>query len=149
MKVKKELIVAASQETAFNVFTAKMGQWWPKTHHTGDTPMIELLLEPGVNGRWYSTHEDGSEVVIGYVLAWDPFGGLVLNWQINGDFKYDPTLTTEVEINFIAEGPAQTRVLMEHRDVDKLGGGSKVVESMDGGWGMIMNLYKTLAENEA
>jgi uncharacterized protein YndB with AHSA1/START domain len=146
--IRKDLLVAASQETAFNVFTQKMGLWWPKSHHVGSCPMNELILEPGLNGRWYSTHEDGSEVNVGHVLVWDPFGRLILNWQINGDFKYDPELTTEVEIQFIPEGPKMTRVKMEHRDLERLGGG-KGIESMDQGWGMIIDLYKNLAEHEA
>ncbi|WP_448699546.1 SRPBCC family protein [Mucilaginibacter sp. AW1-3] len=145
--IKKELLVEASQETAFNVFTSKMGAWWPKTHHVGSCPMIELILESKPNGRWYSTHEDGSEVNVGHILVWDPYGRLVLNWQINGDFKYDAALTTEVEVRFIAEGPKRTKVIMEHRDLDKLGGG-KAIGSMDEGWGMIMNLYKDLADQQ-
>ena len=141
--IRKELLVEASQETAFNVFTSKMDLWWPRTHHIGSCPMTELVLEAGVNGRWYSRHEDGSEANIGYTLVWDPYSLLVLNWQIGGDFKYNTDLTTEVEVQFIPEGPKRTRVKMEHRDLEKLGGG-KTVESMDQGWGMIMNLYKEL-----
>ena len=72
----------ASQETAFKVFTGKMDAWWPRTHHVGMAPMVSFVLEPRVNGRWYTTHEDGTEVNIGYVLVWDPYGRLILNWQI-------------------------------------------------------------------
>jgi uncharacterized protein YndB with AHSA1/START domain len=147
--IKKEVLVAASQETAFNVFTQKMDLWWPRTHHVGSCPMTETVLEPGINGRWYSKHEDGSEVNVGQVLVWDPFSRLMLNWQINGDFQYTPTLRSEVEVQFIAEGPKQTRVKFEHRDLDQLTGGAKVIESMDEGWGLIMSLYKNVTENEA
>ncbi|MHA4808458.1 SRPBCC family protein [Flavitalea flava] len=138
----------SSQETAFNVFTRKMGLWWPKSHHTGSCPMIELVLEPGLNGRWYSRHEDGSEVNVGHVLIWAPHGKLVLNWQINGDFKYDPELTTEVEIQFIAKGPKKTLVTLEHRDLERLSG-DKTIAMMDEGWGMIINLYKDLTNQQA
>ncbi|MDB5124854.1 MAG: ATPase [Mucilaginibacter sp.] len=144
--IKKEVTVEASQETAFNVFTQKMDLWWPKTHHVGKTPLVESVLEPGTNGRWYSKHEDGSEINVGYVLSWNPYGHLVLAWQVNGDFQYDPNLVTEVEIKFIDEGPKKTRVQMEHRDLDKLTGGTKVIEDMDKGWEYIMNLYKEAAD---
>jgi uncharacterized protein YndB with AHSA1/START domain len=140
--IKKEVTVEASQETAFEVFTQKMDLWWPKTHHVGTTPLVESVLEPGTNGRWYSKHEDGSEINVGYVLSWNPYGRLVLAWQVNGDFQYDPNLVTEVEVKFIDEGPKKTRVQMEHRDLDKLTGGTKVIEDMDKGWEYIMNLYK-------
>lgn len=67
-------------------------------------------------------------------------------WQINGNFEYDSSLVTEVEIKFIDEGPKKTRVQMEHRDLDKLMGGTKVIEDMDKGWKYIMNLYKGVAD---
>ena len=139
--IKKELLVEASQATAFKVFTEKMDLWWPRTHHIGKSPMTELVLEPGLNGRWFSKHEDGSEANIGHVLQWEPNGLLVLAWQINGDFQYAPELITEVEVHFIAEGPKTTKVKFEHKDLNRLGAG-KTVESMDRGWGEILELYK-------
>ena len=143
--IKKELLVGASQATAFKVFTEKMDMWWPRTHHVGACPMTELVLEAKPSGRWYSKHEDGSEVNVGYVMTYDPYSLFVLVWQVNGDFKYDPQLVTEVEVQFIPEGEKQTRVIMEHKDLQKLGGG-KAVESMDQGWWMILQLYKNQAE---
>jgi len=93
--------------------------------------MTELVLEPGLNGRWYSRHEDGSEANIGRVLQWDPYTHVMLAWQINGDFQFVTDLITEVEVHFIAEGPKKTKVKFEHRDLDKLAGGSKIIEDMD------------------
>ena len=143
--IKKELTVEASQQTAFKVFTGQMDLWWPRTHHIGSTPMTELVVEPYVNGRWYSKHEDGTEANVGYVLKYDPYDLFVLVWQINGDFHYDPDLVTEVEVQFVSEGAKTTRIIFEHKNLEKLGGG-KVIESMDMGWGQIMNLYKMVAE---
>lgn len=147
--IRKEVVVAASQETAFTVFTDKIDLWWPRTHHVGSCPMTESVLEPGVKGRWYSKHVDGSEVNVGYVHTWDPYGRLVLIWQIDGNFKCDPDLISEVEVRFIAEGPKSTRVMMEHRDIEKLRGGSKVIDDMDKGWEFIMDLYKALVNTHA
>ncbi len=143
--IKKDLTVEASQETAFKVFTEKMDLWWPRTHHVGACPMRELVLEAKHGGRWYSKHEDDSEVDIGYVQTYQPYDLFVLAWQVNSDFRYDPEMITEVIIQFIPEGPKTTRVKLEHRDLQKLGSG-KTVESMDQGWGMIMELYKQQAE---
>lgn len=144
--IDKELTVEASQETAFKVFTEKMDCWWPRTHHTGKTPMTELVLEPGVNGRWYSRHEDGSEADVGHVLTWNPYELLVLNWQLGGNFLHNPDLVTEVEVQFIPAGPSTTKIKFTHKNLDRLGDG-KTVESMDRGWGYIMQLYKNSAES--
>lgn len=143
--IKKELTVEASQATAFKVFTQKMDLWWPRTHHIGSTPMTEMVLEPNLNGRWYSRHEDGAEAEVGYVSTWQPNDLLVLVWQINGDFKFDPALVTEVEVHFIADGPKTTIIKFEHKNLDRLVG-AKAIESMDQGWGHIMDLYKQIAE---
>ena len=139
--IRKELLVEVSQETAFKVFTEKMDLWWPRTHHIGKSPMTELVLEPKLNGRWYSRHEDGSEQNVGYVLTWDPHDRLILAWQVNGNFQFDPNLITEVEVLFIVEAPGTTLVKFEHKNLERLGGG-KAVESMDEGWGKILELYK-------
>lgn len=143
--IKKELTVEASQSTAFKVFTERMDLWWPRTHHIGATPMTELVLEPGLKGRWYSKHEDGTEADIGYVSTYQPYELLVLVWQIGGDFKHNPNLVTEVEVQFIAEGPKTTKIKFEHKNLDLLGSG-KTVESMDEGWGQILELYKKQIE---
>lgn len=146
MTISKEVLVNASQETAFKVFTEKMDSWWPKSHHIGTNPLVESVLEGRKDGRWFSRHEDGSIANVGHVMVWDPFARLVLAWQVDGNFHYVPDLITEIEVQFIPEGAASTRVKLEHRDLQKLMGGSKVIADMDGGWGMIMNLYKEVTD---
>ncbi len=146
MNIKKEVMVEASQQIAFEVFTEKMDLWWPKTHHTGSCPMIESILECRPGGRWFSRHEDGSEQNVGHLRIWEPFGRLVLVWQLNGDFKYDPELISEIEVLFVPKGLNSTLVTLEHRNLEKLMGGTKVVESMDSGWNKIMNSYKNITD---
>lgn len=143
ISIAKELNVDASQEATFRVFTAEMDLWWPRSHHVGRTPMVKMVLEPKRDGRWYSTHEDGEVCAIGYVQNYEPNSRVVLVWKLNGDFKYDQNLHTEVELNFTATGPNTTRVTFEHRNVETLG---KSIEGMDQGWGMILDLYAKVAK---
>ena len=144
LSIKKEILVDASQAAAFKTFTEKIDLWWPRTHHTGKSPLTEVVLEPGLNGRWYTKHEDGTEKSVGYVLKWDPNALLVLVWQINGDFEFDADLITEVEVHFIDEGPKKTKVKFEHKDLDKLKGGK--ADSMDDGWAYILDRYKNTVD---
>jgi hypothetical protein len=69
--IKKEFTAEAAQETAFKVFSSKMDLWWPKTHHIGNSDMIEIVVEPYVSGSWYTKHTDGSNLFIvkGAVVA--------------------------------------------------------------------------------
>ena len=117
--VQKELLIKASPAHAFRVFTEQMDQWWPRSHHIGKAEMKKAVLETREGGRWYEIGVDGSECNWGKVLRWNPPHKLVLAWQINSEWQYDPQLITEVEVNFIEKEPKLTRLTLEHRDIEK------------------------------
>jgi len=146
--IKKTFTVRATPEKAFQVFTSGFDSWWPKTHYIGSSPLKTAMLEPGVGGRWYGLHEDGSENLWGDVLAWEPPTRLLLAWRITGEWAYDPSLHTEVEVRFTAVGEGETRVDFEHRDLERFGDSDAAKQtraSMDGGWGAILESFKTVA----
>lgn len=145
--IRKSLNVPANPDRAFQIFTEGFGSWWPKTHHIGASPLMDAVIEPGVGGRWYGQHEDGSETPWGDVLVWDPPGHLVLAWRINGAWAYDPELLTEVDVHFTALAEGETRVDFEHRGLERLGdsdAAKATIVSMDGGWGMILDSFKAV-----
>ena len=147
--IKKTLTVGATPEKAFEVFTAGFDRWWPRSHHIGASPLKTAILEPGVGGRWYSVHEDGSESPWGDVLAWDPPRRLIVAWRISHEWGYDPKLLTEVEVTFTPVGNGETRVELEHRGLERFGdsdAANTTRASMDGGWGMILEGYKAVAD---
>jgi uncharacterized protein YndB with AHSA1/START domain len=147
--VRKQIVVAASQEHAFRTFTDGIGTWWPKEHHVGKSPMASAVIEPRPGGRWYAVCEDGTECDTGKVLAWDPPRRVVLAWQLTTGWQYDPDFITEVEITFVDEGPRRTRVTLEHRDLERFGAGAeelrKAVDS-PGGWGLTLERFAKAAE---
>ena len=140
--IVKQLTVDAPLDRAFRVFTANMGAWWPKSHHIGASELRDLVIEPKVNGRWYEVGEDGSTCDWGVVLAWDPPRRLMLAWQLDQEFQYDPDLVTEVEVTFTMLGAKQTRVDFEHRHLERFGeAAERLRDGMDGGWGEILDSY--------
>jgi uncharacterized protein YndB with AHSA1/START domain len=149
--VTKTLVVAAAQQHAFDVFTAGIDRWWPKSHNLGGSPPVRSVIEPRAGGRWYTVHEDGREVIVGHMRAWEPPSRLVFSWEINADWKPDATVASEVEVTFTAEGPNRTRVALAHRGFEALGaaGGEKMRSDVSGGWPTIMDLFKTEAERAA
>jgi len=113
--IQKSIVVAASAERAFQVFTEEMSSWWPLgSHHIGKVDAKSVVIEPFVGGRWFERGVDGSECDWGHVRTWDPPRRLVLSWEISSDWRHDPSIQTEVEVRFSAEG-ASTRVDLEHR----------------------------------
>jgi uncharacterized protein YndB with AHSA1/START domain len=127
--VRKSMLVPAPPDKAFEVFTRGMGRWWSKEHSINTSPMVDVVIEPRAGGRWYERGEDGSECQWGHVIAWEAPKRLVLAWQLNGDWKFDASLITEVEIRFTAEGGA-TRVELEHRDLEKFGEKAETIRTM-------------------
>jgi len=118
--LRKTVEVNAPQAVAWRVFTEKMGTWWPlATHKIGKTKAVDAVIEPRVGGRWYERGDDGSTCDWGQVLLWEPPSRLVLSWDISADWQSDPSLKTEVEVRFIAEGKDRTRVELEHRRLDR------------------------------
>jgi len=142
--VRKSVVVDASPPQAFAVFTSGIDRWWPKSHGIGATPITQSVIEPFVGGRWYTQHEDGSDVVLGHVRVWEPAQRLVVSWEVSAEWKPDPrpAFTSEVEVRFTAEAGG-TRVELEHRNFERLGAaaGEKMRKDVDGGWPAILDLY--------
>jgi Activator of Hsp90 ATPase homolog 1-like protein len=142
--VRKTVLVQASAQHAFEVFTTGIDRWWPKTHGIGATPLKESVIEPFVGGRWYNRCEDGSDVVVGHVRVWQPGTRFVVSWEISADWKPDSRAqyASEVDVRFIPEPNGHTRIELEHRDFERMGApGEKMRNEVDGGWPAILELY--------
>jgi len=120
--LRKVVVVHASREVAWRVFTTKMGAWWPLgTHKIGRAAAVDAVIEPTVGGRWYERGADGSTCDWGRVLVWEPPSRLMLTWEIDADWQHDAQLKTEVEVRFVSEGPETTRVELVHSHLDRYG----------------------------
>ena len=92
--------------------------------------------------------DDGSTCDWGHVLTWEPPSRLVLSWEINADWRPDPTVKTEVEVRFIAEGKDSTRVELEHRHLDQYGerrDEMREIFDKGGDWGRLLALFARAA----
>jgi hypothetical protein len=82
------------------------------------------------------------------VLAWEPHSRLVLSWDINADWQYDPTLKTEIEVRFNVDGADRTRVELEHRHLDRYGARRdemRRIYDTEGDWGKILEMFARVA----
>jgi hypothetical protein len=148
--VRRSVLVKTNVERAFTAFTGRIGRWWPRSHSIGAAALADVILEPRPGGRWYERATDGSECEWGKVLIWDPPGRLVLAWQVDANWKYDPTLVLEVEVTFTPVETALTRVDLEHRNLERYGDKAPIVRDMigsDNGWLGILRQYVLDAES--
>jgi hypothetical protein len=143
--VRKALVVQATPQRAFDVFTAGIDRWWPKSHGIGSTPLRESIIEPYVGGRWYTKCEDGSDVTVGHVRVWQPGERFVVTWEISAAWKPDARVAfaSEVEVRFLDDSNGRTRVELEHRDFERMGAadGATMRNNVDGGWPGLLDLF--------
>ena len=148
--IRRTLKVRASQRKAFDTFFAGMGSWWLKGHSLLGSPQQDVVIEPRAGGRWYEIGEDGSQMNWGKVLAWEAPDRVVLAWQLNAEWTYDPDFETTVEVRFTPDGD-YVIVDFEHRDLERFGDKAAEVRGdyesgMDGGWGQLLDGYQRAAE---
>ncbi|MGH7032347.1 MAG: SRPBCC family protein [Stellaceae bacterium] len=136
--VRKSVRVKVPPARAFEIWTTGMSRWWIKTHTINPTksPIKEIILEPRRSGRWFERGEDGRECQWGKVLAWEPPTRLVLAWQVDGQWQFDPNLITEVELRFTPDGSG-TLIELEHRHLERLGDAAEAIGG-DGGWAALL-----------
>jgi uncharacterized protein YndB with AHSA1/START domain len=149
--VRKTVVVKTSVDRAFAVFTEGFDSWWPRSHKLFQADLDAAIIEAKAGGRCYQKGVDGSECDWGRVLVWEPPRRLVIAWQLDGQWQYDPDVShaSEVEVTFTAEAGGSTRVDLEHRHFERHGASAGQVQSGVGspnGWGSLLQLFATVAD---
>ena len=104
----KSVVLPLAPVAAFELFTGRIGEWWPADRrHTRD-PASEIFLL--ASGRFYERARDGHEVELGRVRCWDLPNRILLDFFI----ATGPEKPTEVEIVFAARAGG-THVTVIHR----------------------------------
>jgi len=106
--IEKSVLLLCPPTEAFQLFTQRISEWWPKTHRLSEDPGSELFLER--TGRFWERAGDGREVELGRVLVWQAPERLALDFYL-GTSAAQPTA---VEVTFTAENEG-TRVHICHR----------------------------------
>jgi uncharacterized protein YndB with AHSA1/START domain len=141
--VRREIVVNATPERAFEVFTDGFDSWWPRTHKIGAAELAKAVIDPE-SMRWYELGADGSRCDWGAILAYEPPGRLLLEWRIGGDWgcETDPAAVSEIDVTFTPEGDA-TRVTLEHRNLDRHTAPDELKSAVgsEGGWPGLLRRY--------
>lgn len=132
------MTVARPLAEAFEVFTARIGSWWPlHAYSISLARAASCAIEPRVGGEVYEVRDDGERCPWGRVLAWEPPRRFVMTWHPG----HDPATAQELEIRFSAEAGG-TRVELEHRGWQALGGAAREArESYEGGWEAVLGRH--------
>ena len=113
LTVRKEVTVPLDPARAFDLFTARIGEWWPLgTHSLHGGEAETAVFEPRAGGRLYERTRAGDECEWARVVAFEPPHRFVLEWRVN---RAVPATELEVRFTAAAEG---TRVELEHRGLE-------------------------------
>ena len=133
--VVKVVSVPGEPGVVFELFTTRMGEWWPfDTHSVGGDDTVDARVDPEVGGRVYEITRQGVEHEWGRVTDWEPTGRVGFDW-----YPGQPVSSaTHVEITFrhTAEG---TEVTLVHDGWESRGAdGDRMRENYDTGWDHVL-----------
>ena len=127
---------------AFEVWTARFSQWWPRSHSVSGDAGADVVLEPWLGGRIFEREPDGTEHVWGEVTQWDPPRSLGYLWHI----RRDRSDATDVLITFDDGDGGTTRMTIEHTGWERLGADAQQWRDANlGGWSSLLPYYLAAA----
>ena len=140
--VRKSVTVPASPDRAFELFTARFGDWWPlATHSVGVDNAARVSFGAGVGGIILETLADGTTSVWGTVTRWDPPDRVAFSWHA-GTPEAEAGL---VEVTFTPSGPGCTLVALVHTGWENRPDGARARASYQAGWDPVIAQYASAA----
>jgi len=132
-------------EHAFRTWTARIDQWWPRTHSWTQDPRLTVVLEPRLGGRLYERTPDGFDHDWGEVTIWEPSDRFGYLWHL----KADRSDASDILVTFEPVTDARTRVTIEHTGWERLGAdGLDWHDTEMGGWLDLLPHYLRAIERE-
>lgn len=127
--IVKTVTVRCAPETAFRVFTADIGRWYPLEMFS-IKPAVDCRFEPYLGGRLYEIGADGEETLWGRVIEWHPPEALTLSWHA----RCSEEEAQRVEVTFLAV-PDGTEVQLVHAGWERQRiEAAEWRDRYDGGW---------------
>jgi uncharacterized protein YndB with AHSA1/START domain len=137
--------VRCPPEQAFAVWTGQISRWWPTDHSYSGEEGITVVLEGRRGGRIFERTRAGDEFAWGEVTLWEPPRRLGYLWHL----RRDRADATQVQITFVDQGDATTRVEIEHTGWERLGAqGPGWRDANRAGWSSLLPHYVAAAETQ-
>ena len=137
--IHREVVVDADPATAFEIFTERIGSWWPVADHSvfGEGSTVTFL-----DGRLIERAPDGRQDIWGTVTRWEPGAAIAFTWHPGLPVEE----STHVEVTFAAAG-GQTLVRLEHAGWERRTDPSTVRAQYEQGWPHVIDSYRRAAQS--
>lgn len=107
--IRRQVLVDADPATAFDVFTTRLGRWWPLATHSVHGVHGAGGTVAFAGGQLIEQSAGGERVVWGTVTRWEPQAALAFTWHPG----HPEDRASQVEVTFSAAGE-QTLVTLTH-----------------------------------
>ena len=140
--VRKSVVVPAAQQRAFDVFTARFGDWWPlATHSVGTDQAATVDFGVGIGGIILETLADGTTTIWGTITEWEPPERVAFSWHA-GTSEAEAGL---VEVVFTPSEPGSTLVELTHTGWENRPDGVSARAGYETGWDPVIEQYARAA----
>lgn len=131
--IRREVLVDAGPQAAFEIFTARIGRWWPVQDLSvyGDGGTVAFA-----GGQIVERSADGQQAVWGTVTRWEPPDGLAFTWHPGRD----PERASQVEVTFTAAGP-RTLIRLTHTGWEVFADPAAARAEYGQGWPAVLDRY--------
>jgi uncharacterized protein YciI len=133
--IRREILVDASQDTAFEAFTARIGRWWPladlSVYGAGST--VEFA-----DGEIVERSAGGDTAIWGSVTMWNPPAALSFTWHPGRG----PDGASHVLVTFAEFGAALTLVRLEHSGWEIFDEPGAARAEYNQGWPRVLDCYR-------
>jgi uncharacterized glyoxalase superfamily protein PhnB len=136
------LWVAGTPQRAFEVFTERFGEWWPRDAYSPG-PIRGIRVEPHAGGEVAMLLEGGDAYPLGEVLVWDPGRHYAQSFTL----AQDPAYPSRLDVTFEeAKHVGGTRVRFAHGGWTpaNVAGRARFSE-----WDLLLGQYAALANSLA
>ena len=131
--ILREVVVAAPPATAFALFTAHVGSWWPLANHSVFGAAGTVAFE----GDELVERLGGQRSVWAEVTGFDPPNSLRLSWHAGHDANH----ATELTVRF-TDQQGETLVSLEHRGWHRLADPATARTEYDQGWPVVLEVFR-------
>jgi uncharacterized protein YciI len=134
LPIRREVLVDADPETAFEVFTTRIGHWWPLAAHSVYGAGATVAFD---GGQIVERAPDGATSLWGTVTRWEPPGALAFSWHPG----QSADRASHVQVTFAADAD-QTLVTLEHTGWEAFDDPAAARAEYDQGWPAVLDRYR-------
>ncbi|MGI8900221.1 MAG: SRPBCC domain-containing protein [Nocardioides sp.] len=137
--ITETVTVTCTSATAFDVFTGRIGEWWPPSYSPDPDTLDTVVIEPVIGGRVFIRMVDAAEHDFGEVTSWRPDEMYAQTWTLAQDPEHPSSLT----VTFTPTGNG-CEVRLQHGGWHE---GNAAYRDKFGDWALILAQYAETAQD--